>query len=283
LLGRHPKTAWLVSYQLLERIHYLLVAGFDVFGNVGHQLDTRMYMDFLRMESEFNFLVMLPKEVREKERDMWYRDAHQSVKDYVYGAYIDFPYENGIEYHTADPKAELFESLRTRLGGALDHRHDLALEPDTELRRPLSLLARAQGKALSWMPEVAFLLVTDGAEREVPPLYTVIHDAGLSNIAALFDEEKRRLPDEDTLTVTRGLIGAYPNALYRVDRAGLPDFVKAVTELAGEEDYRRLAERFAVRRTDASFWEHSDLLHRLFFDLAPIEAGLFDYNRVENR
>lgn len=284
LIGRDPKTAWLVSYQLLERIHYLLVAGFDVFGNVGHQLDTRMYMDFLRMEAEFNFLVMLPKEVREKERDLWYRQAHQSVKDYVYGAHIDFPYESGIEYRTADPKAELFKLLRTRLGGVLDHRHNLALEPDAAVRRSLSLLASAEGKALSWMPEVAFLLVTGGVDADRPPsLYTVMHDAGLSNIAALFNEEKRRLPDEDTLTVARGLIGAYPNAFYRVDRAGLPEFVKAVTELAGEEDYRRLAERFAVSRTDASFWEHSDLLHRLYFDLSPIEAGLFDYNRLENR
>jgi hypothetical protein len=284
LVGNNPKTAWLVSYQLLERIHYLLVAGFDVFGNVGHQLDTRLYMDFLRMEAEFNFLVMLPKEVREKERDLWYRDAHQSVKDYVYGAHIDFPYESGIEYHTADPKAELFELLRTRLGGALDHRHDLASELDEDVRRPLSLLANAQGKALSWMPEVAFLLVTEGVDGDRPPsLYTVMHDAGLSNIAALFNEEKRRLPDEDRLTVTRGLVGAYPNAFYRVDRAGLPEFVKAVTELAGEEDYRRLAERFAVRRTDASFWEHSDRVHRLYFEGSPIEAGLFDYNRLENR
>lgn len=283
LVGNNPKTAWLLSYQLLERIHYLLVVGFDVFGNVGHQLDTRLYMDFLRMEAEFNFLVMLPKEVREKERDLWYRDAHQSVKDYVYGTYINFPHESGIRYRTADPKAELFELLRARLGGALDHRHDLAQEPDPNVRRSLSLLASAQGKALSWMPEVAFLSVTDGTEGNGPSLYTVTHDAGLSNIAALFNENERRLPDEDALTVARGLIGAYPNTFYRMDRSGLPEFVKTVTELADEEDYRRLAERFAVRRTDASFWEHSDLLHRLYFDLSPIEAGLFDYNRLENR
>jgi hypothetical protein len=30
LVGKPPKTAWLISYPLLERIHYLLVAGFDV-------------------------------------------------------------------------------------------------------------------------------------------------------------------------------------------------------------------------------------------------------------
>ena len=38
LVGQQPKTAWVIDYSLLERIHYLLVAGFDVFGNVAHQL-----------------------------------------------------------------------------------------------------------------------------------------------------------------------------------------------------------------------------------------------------
>ncbi|MDF0674544.1 MAG: fatty acid cis/trans isomerase [Nitrospira sp.] len=37
------------------------------------------------MEGEFNFLMLLPGKERERERDFWYRDAHQSVKDYVYG------------------------------------------------------------------------------------------------------------------------------------------------------------------------------------------------------
>jgi hypothetical protein len=50
LLGDQPETAWVIDYPTLERIHYLLVAGFNVFCNFGHQLDTRLYMDFLRME-----------------------------------------------------------------------------------------------------------------------------------------------------------------------------------------------------------------------------------------
>lgn len=60
LVGPPTKTMWLVDYPLLERSHYLLVAGFDVFGNVGHQLGTRLYMDYLRMEAEAGFLELLP-------------------------------------------------------------------------------------------------------------------------------------------------------------------------------------------------------------------------------
>ncbi|MGI9309162.1 MAG: fatty acid cis/trans isomerase, partial [Gammaproteobacteria bacterium] len=59
-VGDYPETAWVIDYPLFERIHYLLVAGFDVYGNVGHQLTTRIYMDFLRMEGENNFLMFMP-------------------------------------------------------------------------------------------------------------------------------------------------------------------------------------------------------------------------------
>ena len=55
-VGDAPKTAWVIGYPLFERIYYLLVAGYDVYGNVGHQLNSRLYMDFMRMEGEFNFL-----------------------------------------------------------------------------------------------------------------------------------------------------------------------------------------------------------------------------------
>jgi hypothetical protein len=285
LVGSNPKTAVLLTYQLMERIYYLLVAGFDVYGYVGHQLDTRLYMDFLRMEGGFNFLVLLPKRVRERERDFWYRDAHQSVKEYVFGSRIHYDYESGVAYRTDDLKAELFALLRERLAGALTRGYDVGGEPDAEIRTRLETLSGLRGRALAWLPEVSFLAVTDGAGTDVREdrWYTLLRDAGHSNIASLFNQEARRLPDEDGLTVVRGFIGAYPNAFYRVERTKLPEFVSAVASLASEQDYRTLAERFGVRRTSPDFWSHSDQLHRAYRARAPLEAGLFDYNRLENR
>jgi len=284
-VGENPKTAWLVGYNLLERVYYLLVAGFDVYGFAGHQLDTRLYMDFLRMEGEFNFLVLLPKQLREKERDFWYRDAHQSVKEYVYGSRIQYNQESGIPYKTDNPKKELFDLLRRRLAGALNHAYDLQGEPDAELRAQLSELAKLKGKALQWLPEATVLTITDGAGAEVRQdrIYTLVHELGYSNIASLLNPEARRLPDEDALTVARGFIGAYPNAFYRVARAQLPEFIAAVSGLVSEADYRKLADRFAIRRTSRDFWSHSDKLHKAYRESAPIESGLFDYNRLENR
>jgi hypothetical protein len=99
-VGDSPKTAWVVGYALLERIHYLLVAGYDVYGRVGHQLTTRMYMDFLRMEGESNFLALLPLASRDTVRDQWYRGVGDDVKQYLQGDKAYFANETGVVYRT---------------------------------------------------------------------------------------------------------------------------------------------------------------------------------------
>jgi hypothetical protein len=113
--------------------------------------------------------------------------------------------------------------------------------------------------------------------------FTLIANRAHSNVAQLFDEAERRLPDEDDLTLAHGFIGAYPNAFFSLDVDQLPGFVAAVRGLASEADYGALLARHGVRRTDARFWAHSDELHAAYRRWAPREAGLFDYNRFENR
>ena len=80
-----------------------------------------------------------------------------------------------------------------------------------------------------------------------------------------------------------GFIGAYPNAIYRSSVAELPALRAALAGLDSEADYRRLADRFALRRTNPRFWDASDALHDAYGAWAPLEAGLLDYNRLQNR
>ncbi|HEX6828704.1 MAG TPA: fatty acid cis/trans isomerase, partial [Burkholderiales bacterium] len=281
LVGEPPKTAWLIGYPLLERIHYLLVAGFDVFGNAGHQLNSRLYMDFLRMEGEFNFLTLLPQAERERLRDYWYRGAKQEVKDYVYGRKAWFDRDTGITYRSADPQHELYGLLQARLKPVLPARFGLDTVDDAGLRRELDALAQLRGRSLAWLPEVAVLRV------DQPPrparYFTLLRNTGHSNVSHVFTEKQEILPAEDTLTVVPGFIGAYPNALYALPRGELPRLAEEVAKLSSEADYRALADRYAIRRTNAEFWAHSDALQDANAAWAPLEAGLLDYNRLENR
>ncbi|MGK0500872.1 MAG: hypothetical protein ACJAYG_002526, partial [Oceanicoccus sp.] len=116
LIGDTPKTAWVISYSLLERIHYLLVAGFDVYGNVGHQLLTRLYMDFLRMEGENSFLKLLPKDTAKKELEFWYRGEEKQVADYINELNSRDHETSAIKYTTDNPKKEFFQLLKKHVG-----------------------------------------------------------------------------------------------------------------------------------------------------------------------
>jgi hypothetical protein len=50
-----------------------------------------------------------------------------------------------------------------------------------------------------------------------------------------------------------------------------------------EEDYAALMDIFGVRRTSPEFWAQSDLLHDAYRIAAPVESGVYDINRFENR
>jgi len=282
LVGESPQSAMLIGYPLLERIHYLLVAGFDVYGNTAHQLEARLYMDFLRMEGELNVLALLPANARNAVRDTWYRGASENAKAYLNGSKAYFHQETGIDYRTDQPWPELQGLWKRRLAPVLDERHALAA---SRLAQPqldaLRQLAAIKGTAVSLLPEVTFLGVRDADGRDHQ--FTLVRNSAHSNISELLDEEDRRLPDEDTLTVVNGFLGAYPNALYQVQADRLRDLAGAIATLKSGADYAALSARFAIRRTDPRFWAHSDALHAAYRRSSPIEAGLFDYNRLENR
>lgn len=281
LLGEPPKTAWLIGYPLLERIHYLLVAGFDVYGNIGHQFLSRLYMDFMRMEGEFNFLALLPLDRRREVRDYWYRGADEDVKNHVYGSLARLDVDSAIPYLSKDPLPELYAMLRKHMAPVLDRRHELTGMADVDLRRDLGTLAALRGPALSWLPEVVILRIDQPAR--VPAYFTLLRNTGHSNVTSLLREGRNLLPAENSLTVVSGFIGAYPNAIYRVERSQVPALTQAIAGLAGETDYRALADRFAVRRTHPDFWPISDALQDEHLQREPIRAGLLDYGRLENR
>ena len=275
-IGLPPKTAWLIDYSLLERIHYLLVAGFDVYGNVGHQLHTRLYMDFLRMEGEYNFLSLLPKQVRKQERDFWYRDAGRDVTEYIGWHDSLFDPEPAIAYRSDNPKFELYQLLQRHIGNAIHSPLNL-----TGTDAPaLTALQTTGGIAASVMPQLSFVRIDDGDERRY---LTIVSNSAHSNISNLYYESQRRRPHEDTLSVAHGIVGAYPNALFRVQAAELENFVAAVRTLKNEKDYRALVQGFGIARNAADFWEFSDQLARDYREAAPVTSGLLDYNRLENR
>lgn len=281
MVGQPPKTAWLIDYSLLERIHYLLVAEFDVYGNIGHQLMTRLYMDFLRMEGEYNFLTLLPQQERIRLANYWYRDTSERVRKHLVNYEEHILSDPGIEYTSDHPKLELYEKLRTYLKPVLDQKYNLAANSLPSELTELNKINSVKGRPATLMPELSMIMLEDmhGSAR----MFTLIRNSGHSNLTGLLYEEDNRLPQEDYLTLVPGILGSYPSAYFRLSSFRLSNFVQAISELDDEDDYEVLMDRFGVRRTDPHFWQNSDDVHQWYLQHDPLNAGILDYNRLENR
>ena len=280
LIGKPPKTAWLIGYELLERIHYLLSAGYDVYGNVGHQMVTRVYMDFLRMQGETGFLMLLPPEARQREREYWYREAHDEVVKFMVLPRFESQMTLAIDYQTNDEKNELFGMLKDRLKDVLPTSYDLTASAAPLITASLGPLEDLQGGAIALLPQTVFVEIeADNGKHYV----TLVHNNAHLNITSLFGEQKLRVPEEDTVSVVPGFIGAYPNAFFSVRAEDLDHFADSIATMRSEADYTRLLDNYGVRRTDAAFWKQSDAFHAAFEQNAPVAYGIFDYGRLENR
>lgn len=281
LAGEQPQTAFVMGYPLLERMHYLLVAGFDVFGNLGHQLMTRMYMDFLRMEGEMNFLALLPRQDRQDVLARWYRQRSEPHNRYFADANAYFPQETGIRYKNQDTLGELYQLLRRHTAAVSDSSQ--GIEASGLKGRPLAAikqLAGLRGIAASLLPEDSLLAITNGPEQL--SVIAMLRNSAHSNVSEMFNEEKRRLPLEDSLTLLNGVVGAYPNALFAVDAEKLPIFVAQAMAMKTPTDLTALFDRFAVRRTDPRFWQISDRIHDHWQASNPAAFGMLDFSRLDN-
>ncbi|MGB0938279.1 MAG: fatty acid cis/trans isomerase [Colwellia sp.] len=283
-VGPKPKTAWLISYPILERIHYLLVAGFDVYGNVGHQLKTRLYMDFLRMEAESNFISFLPKAKRKSVHEHWYRDTSSDLKDYIFSdEFYQLP-ETAIKYQTDNPQEELYQLIAQYTNNEQVSMHSLSSSnnhhANQNIEQQIAALSQIPNKHVSLLGQVSYIFVNDGDKQHV---YSLLNNSAHSNVAHLFSEEDRRLPFEDDLAILRGIVGTYPNAFFKVDTNQLKEFVQMFTSITKEQDYSQLKDKFGVRRTHPQFWQFADELHTWYKVNQPHSAALLDFNRLENR
>ncbi|MCA0936384.1 fatty acid cis/trans isomerase [Vibrio alginolyticus] len=282
LVGEQPKTAWVMDYSLLERIHYLLVAGFDVYGNFGHQLITRMFMDFLRMEGESNFISLLPADMRHQLQSSWYQNQSPQLTDFLLRNVKPFNQPTNVVYTTDDPKRELLNMLQKQLSPALLSRYeitDTALSAESE--QQIKRIGQVKGEGLKTVPQITMLMVRSQSGED--ELFTLLHNNAHTNISSLFDEESNRNFAEDDMTIVHGVLGSYPAAFFSIEEDQIRDFVDQFSSLQNEEDYVNLLDRFAIRRSSDEFWPFSDRLHHWYRTNQPIEFGLLDYNRFENR
>jgi hypothetical protein len=141
----------------------------------------------------------------------------------------------------------------------------------------LARIDQVRGVAASIMPQVVLIEVNEHG------LLSVLSNSAYSNISSILNSESNRLPDEDTLTIVHGVVGAYPNVFLQVDESEIPELVAKIEGLRTEADYSALLDRFGIRRTDERFWAVSDRVSADYQNSEGISHGVLDYSRYENR
>ena len=292
LLGDEPETAWMLDYPVFERLHYLLVAGYNTFGTLGHQASARLYMDFLRTEGEDNFLFFLPVGKRKAQFEFWHGVNRSSTRKQnidLQSAWLNADSVTG--YASSDEQHELFTLLRTHVAAKSPDAADLnrcdganCFKSATD--RAMQRLANLSGKTshympLQYFPALSYLRV-DGRDA-----YTLIYNKTYRSYEeGSFIKEVNNRSDEDmrgdTLTVVKGLSGAYPNFFFDLKVEQLEMFVAACEQIRNQADYDAIVAQFGIRRTNPKFWVLADWFQALHAQSQPVESGILDLSRYND-
>lgn len=294
LIGEIPQTLWWMDYPLLERTYYQLVVNFDVFGNVSHQGQTRLYFDLIRNGAELNFLRLLPATSRQAILDGWYEKGGL-LKLWLAYTSIDSATPTMLTLDKGDPKRVFARAMLARYAGlnatpdpinrCLDNRCYRPEQPFA-LQRAEQGLSRLTNRmagdlpAIQYLPEATMLRVEyDHGHREI---YSLLRNRAHSNVAFMYGESLRWLPKLDTLTAFPGILSSYPNFLFSLPAAEVPAFVAALEHVKESRDFERVVERWGIRRSHPDFWRYFNDLTRYLEERDPMEAGVLDMNRYEN-
>lgn len=292
LLGNLPKTMWVVDYPLFERIYYALVAGFDVYGNAGHQLAVRLYMDALRVEGESYFLDYLAPEKRQEVMQSWYLKVDLNTLNYypsVLPAKISFttgePKREFIEYivkrHVLPATKIAFDPVNYLPAGASYPPIPTAYETRDDYLRAFVALSRPGTPFFSLVNDheanLAYLRIRRKGGRDIAA--SIVINRWHDNVSFLFGEDGRLDTTKDSANFIPGLIGSYPNFFFDVREEDLPDFIDLLAHFVkSPRDMERIA-RYGVNRADDRLWDAYDWFQQRFDEDEPVRGGLFDLNR----
>ncbi len=294
LIGEVPQTMWLFDYPLLERTYYQLAVNFDVFGNVSHQAQTRLYFDLIRNGAEQNFLRLMPADTREDFLDDWYQNSGKLKMWLDYEA-IDDDKPTGLHLDEKDPKRDFASQLLARYGdlnaspdpinrcsGAFCSRDgiDPALQDAEQALSRLTSRPAAGLKVIEQLPEATMLRVETADGKRV--VYSMLRNRAHSNVAFLLGEAYRYQPGLDTVTIYPGVLSSYPNFMFNIPAQEVPAFVAQMERAKDAKRFEAIVDRWGVRRSHPLFWRYFHDLSRYVRETTPLEEGVLDMNRYEN-
>lgn len=293
--GDLPKTVFVLDYSTFERLAYNLVVNFDVFGDVKHQALTRLYMDLIRLESENNYIEFLPQEDRRPLKASWYEGALTRLSLEFLREDQFSPIPAKISFKVTPPNRTekvhrqliekiLFERLNPATRGEDPLNWKILPAPngklsatEESLRSLTSVKVKDGAVYAKLIPEFSILAVT--VQGQIRSLYSLVRHREHLNIAWMFGESLRLDPENDSLSILPGVIGAYPHQIFMVEESKIAEFSADMKKLDYQKAYDQFQVKWGLSRRSPLFWEHFDDIQAVFKKQNIREGGALDLSR----
>lgn len=300
--GDASHSAFVLDYALFERLVYNLVVGFDVYGNITHQLHTRVYMGMIRMEGENNFLDFFPPALRKSIKKDWYSPttlAALEKKLIDKNIYREFLSQVLIDKDLPPgrARAQMYQRILTeRLPYMIPRYADplnwksLAFPPSIWERPSLSPTeyaismlsvphAVARNAWVRRMPDTALLVVK--SQGQVRQIYTLVKNKKFKSEGSLLFESQQREPEVDEMMVLPGLATSYPNYFFVVNENEVPAFVDSLRSAQDKSRWNQTLARWGLSRKHSQFWQESDQIQNFLKSHMGIAGGVLDYTHYD--
>ena len=84
------------------------------------------------------------------------------------------------------------------------------------------------------------------------------------------------------MSVLEGVQTAYPRFMFKIPEAEAAAFADALIAVEDETAFKKLVERWGVRRSSPDFWNYIDTLKAFVRRRDPTRAGALDVDRYLN-
>ena len=284
--GGIPRTLWLMDYSGFERIYYDTVANFAYWSGDVPKLETLVFFNFLRQEFEDNFLLLLPKDLREKYRNDWTRGIGQAALALEPFAGADQPTQ--IKTSGRDPLLGLIEAIQDHMGETVSGPPDLLnprVKPHVSLDRPItsydewvaaaSLLTQTRAyKFPRFLPSVILLKLDNGDGHA--RVYSLIANRVYKTQDTILFQNGQALPQLYTMSIYPTIVGGFPNYFMEMNLRDAADFLRGLRDVETLQDWNRLRDRYGILRNNARFWETYDWFTGWNEKHRGVDAGYLD-------
>ncbi len=311
--GGNPGSIWVLSFANFERLYYNLVANYLPNGDLAMKVSSFRIMSYVRLEAEDLALSFLPKGARKELRKTYSKGLGWVLYDKAHGmeslaSISNIPVRSSgdstlIKQYTqltksapqyaADSLQQLFITKGSRyLQPIIDHtfmRDTLSSSIETWEQQAQTLLTgksyiKDRFSLAQFVPNNTLIKITD--TLGVSYIYSLVNNKSYRSNLVVSTDTKTIDPTHHSLSLYRGVVGAYPNIFIEIPLGHLNTSLNTLAAITSEQEWKLFIKKYGIARNSAEFWPFYDWIHQYKSTTQPgidpvIHTGYLDLGQYD--